>query len=137
MKYSATQKFVRIAPRKVRLVADVARQLPPTKAAEMLPYLPKSAAIPVAKVIKSAIANAVIQGANPEALRFSQIQVGEGPVLKRWRAASRGRVHGYVKKMSHITVVVEASEVAVPKQEEKPKAEVKKSTKKISKPKTK
>src|SRR5690606_15797418 len=75
-------------------------------AVTVLPLVHKRAADPVRKTIRAAIANAVQQGANPDQLVFKEIQVNQGPKLKRYRAASRGRALPYARKMSHIKVIV-------------------------------
>jgi len=106
MEAKAVQKNIRTSPRKLRLVADVARKLTPTEAIEMLPYSQKRAAVALVKTIKSAVANAVSQGASPENLRFKEIQIGEGPTLKRGRAVSRGMWHPILKRTSRIRVIV-------------------------------
>lgn len=106
MEAKAIQKNIRTSPRKLRLVANVARKLSPSEAVEMLPYSQKRAAIPLVKTIKSAIANAVSQGANPVDLKFKEIQIGEGATLKRGRPVSRGMWHPIMKRTSHIRIIV-------------------------------
>jgi len=103
----AIQKYIRMSPRKLRLIVDMVRKVKPQEAIAVLPFIRKRAADPVRKTIRAAIANAVQQGANPEELVFKEIQVNQGPKLKRFRAAARGRARGYERKMSHIKVVVE------------------------------
>lgn len=108
MEVKAEAKYIRISPRKVRLVVDAIRRLSPQKALEYLGFVNKRAAKPISKVIQSAIANAKNNFAlKPEDLRFKEIQVNEGPTLKRWRAISRGRAHPIMKRTSHIKVVLE------------------------------
>lgn len=104
--YTSTQKFIRMSPTKIRVVVTAIKKMSPEKAVEVLPYLGKRAAEPLQKTIKSAIANARMQGAKVESLSFKEIQVGDGPRLKRGMAASRGRYHRIVKKMAHIRVVL-------------------------------
>lgn len=111
MQATSTQKFVRMSPRKLRLVADMVRKMKPSEALETLPFVPKRAAEPMLKTIKSAVANATVLGMSPDSLVFKEVLVSEGPKLKRFRAVSRGRAHGYVKQMSHIRVVVEPEEL--------------------------
>lgn len=106
MEIIATQKFLRMSPRKLRVVAEMVRTLPPTKAVEVLPYIGKRAATPLQKVIKTAIANARVQGIGEENLAFASIQINQGPQMKRFRAGSRGRAKPYTKDMSHIRVVL-------------------------------
>jgi large subunit ribosomal protein L22 len=87
------------------------KKLSPTKAIASLPLVNKRAAEPLMKVIKSAIAQAKERGISETNLVFSEIQIGEGPRLKRGIAVSRGRWHPIVKRMSHIRVVLESKEV--------------------------
>src|SRR3989344_8190898 len=120
----ATQKYIITSPKKLREVADVAKKLSPTRALEILPFIGKRASTPLAKVIKSAIANAKVKGQNEGDLTFKEIQIGEGPRLKRFRAGAHGRAKPYKKRMSHIRVVLttaEKSEVQSTKSETKPK----------------
>lgn len=107
MQAISTQKYIRMSPRKLRLVASMIKSSRPTEAIELLPRVQKRAAEPILKVIKSAVANAKELGANPDDLTFKEIQIGEGQRLKRFRAVSKGRAHSIVKKMSHIRVIVE------------------------------
>lgn len=123
----ATQKYVRQSPRKLRLVADMVRKVTPHQAVSVLPLVRKRASDPVRKTIRAAIANAVLQGANPEELVFKEIQVMQGPKLKRFRPVSRGRAHSYARKMSHIRVVVETKKAEV--KDEKGKSKVLKKVK--------
>ncbi len=106
MKIVHTQKFVRMSPRKLRVVADVVRNLEANRAIEILPYTSKRAAVPLVKVIKTAVANAKDRKVKGE-LIIKEVQVNEGPRLKRGRAVSRGRWHPYMRRMSHIRVVLE------------------------------
>lgn len=104
----AEAKYIRISPRKVRLVVDVIQGLTPQKAISYLKFVNKRAAAPLSKVIKSAIANAQNNfSLKSEDLKFKEIQVSEGPTLKRWQAVSRGRAHQIMKRTSHIKVVLE------------------------------
>lgn len=111
MRIYSTQKFVRTSPRKLRLVADMVRDLSPVEAIEILPYVKKRAATPLLKVIKTAIANAKQKGIKEDGLVFAEIQIGDGPRLKRGRAVARGRWHPIVKRMSHIRVVLETTKI--------------------------
>jgi large subunit ribosomal protein L22 len=106
MEFKSTQKFLRMSPRKLRLVADVARKMTPTEAVEKLVFTQKRAALPLIKVIKTAIANAKQQGISESDLIFKEIQVTQGPRLKRFRAGARGVAKPYVKAMSHIRVIL-------------------------------
>ena len=124
MQAIATQKFVRMSPRKLRVIARAAKNMKPTYAAEVLPMLGRTAAVPVQKVIKTAIANALVKGMEPESLKFVEIQIGEGPRLKRYRAGARGQAKPYTRDMAHIRVIVENEEKV------KPATEIKKGTEK-------
>lgn len=110
----ATQKFLLMSPKKIRPVADIVKKLSPTKAIEVLPFIEKKAALPLAKVIKTAIGNAIQKGYSADDLRFKEIQIGEGPRLKRGRPVSRGRWHPYRRRMSHIRVVLETTNKGQP-----------------------
>lgn len=115
MDFKATQKFIVTTPRKLREVAALVRDMSPKDAVERLPYVQKRAAEPLRKVIKTAIANAKQVEYDVEDLIIKEIQIGEGPKLKRWRAGARGRAKPYAKRMSHIRVVLEAKEKKVKK----------------------
>ncbi|OGM02789.1 50S ribosomal protein L22 [Candidatus Woesebacteria bacterium GWA1_41_8] len=106
MEIVAVQKYLRMSPTKVRLVADLAREMTPIDAIERLPFSGKRAAKPLVKVLKTAVANAKKQGLNEEELSIKEIQINEGPKLKRWRAGARGRAKPYARRMSHIRVVL-------------------------------
>ncbi len=129
MEIKATQKFVRMSPRKLRLVAPLVKNLSPREAIELLPFSRKRAAEPLAKVIKTALANAKQKGISEADLIFKEIQINEGPRLKRWRPGARGRVKPYQRKMSHIRVVLETKEPEVIKKARKKVEESKKSSK--------
>src|SRR3989304_6336687 len=117
MEYRATQKFLLMSPKKIRFVVRAIKGMKPTDAVERLPYVSKRSAEPLAKVIKAAIANAKMQGAKEDDLIFKEIQIGEGPRLKRGRPRSRGLFHPYKKRMSHIRVVLTVKEKEVKKEE--------------------
>ncbi len=135
MEIKSVQKFVKTSPRKLRLVADLARKMKPAEAIETLPFSRKRAAGPLVKAIKTAVANAKERGAKEENLVFKEIQINEGPRLKRGRPASRGVWHPYRRKMSHIRIVLVERKK---KKEEKPvKKEIKKKIKTKKKGKTK
>lgn len=123
--YISTQKYLIDSPRKLRAVVALIKKMKPVDAIEKLPFASRRAAGDLSKVIKSAIANARVQGATDTDLIFKEIQIGEGPRLKRGNAASRGRWHQFKHRMSHIRVVlttakkVEAKVAKVEKSEEK------------------
>ena len=104
--FKATQKYLLMSPRKIRLVVGVIKKMKPAEAVEKLPFVQKRAGIELAKVIKSAITSAKNAGVSETDLIFKEIQIGEGPRLKRGRAASRGMWHPFKKRMAHIRVVL-------------------------------
>lgn len=107
MESKAIAKTVRIAPRKVRLVLDLVRGKKVGEALGILEFTPRAASLPVAKVIKSAAANAEHNyGMNVEDLVVSQAFANEGPTLKRFRPRAKGSASAINKRTSHITIVV-------------------------------
>jgi len=106
MEYRALAKYIRISPRKVRLVVDAVKPLSVMRALEQLSLMKKHAALTVRDVIQSAIANAKGKNADTDSLTFKSIDVTEGPVMKRFHAVSRGMGHSYKKRMTHIRVVL-------------------------------
>ena len=109
MEVKAEAKYIRTSPRKVRLVVETIKNLSPQRALDYLKFINKRAAKPLSKLIQSAIANAKNNfGLKPEDLKFKEIQVGEGPTLKRWRAISRGRAHPIMKRASHIKIILKS-----------------------------
>lgn len=100
-------KFIRVAPRKTRLVAGLVRGLPVEEARKQLMFSPKIAAKPVLKAIDSAVANAVHNHKmSAEGLVVSRITVDEGPKIKRFTPRAQGRATPIRLRMSHITVWV-------------------------------
>ncbi len=105
MKVQAHVKMLRITPRKVRLVINQIRGQSVTKALEILDHTPKKAALPVKKLLQSAIANAVNNnGLNADELMISQIFATDGPTIKRFRPRAQGRAFAILKRTSHITI---------------------------------
>lgn len=107
MEANAIAKYVRIAPRKVRLVADLVRGKSIGEAIAILRHTPKVATEAVEKVVKSAVANAEHNNKmNVDELYISEIRVDEGPTLKRFRPRAQGRASRINKRTSHILVKV-------------------------------
>lgn len=107
MEVKAITKTVRIAPRKVRLVADLIRGKQVGEAVSILKLTPKAASPIVSKTLNSACANAEHNAnLNIDNLFVKQIYVNEGPTLKRFRPRAQGRASRINKRTSHITVVV-------------------------------
>lgn len=97
-----------MSPRKVRLVADLVRNRAVPEALVMLRFLPKAAAKPVAKAIRSAAANAEESyGLSQDDLYVAHITADEGPTLKRGQPGPRGRFKPILKRSTHITVVLD------------------------------
>lgn len=103
----ACAKYVRVAPRKARAVVDMIRNKPVDKALEVLQFSKRAAATDVAKVLRSAIANAENNnGLRADELVVRYAYVDEGPTLKRIRPRAKGSASRINKRTSHITVVV-------------------------------
>ena len=114
MEVRAVAKSVRISPRKIRLVADAVRDLSIDEALQLLDAAEKRAALPIAKTINSAVANAINNAKLDRAnLTIGSIQIAEGQPLKRFHPSTRGRIHPYKKRSSHITVVLKENPKAV------------------------
>ena len=112
----AVAKFVRISPRKARLVTDHIRGRTVPEARTILAFTTRAAAIEVDKVLRSAVANAESNPAlhwSGDDLVVAAAFVDEGPTLKRWRARARGRVARIRKRTCHITVKVSQGPAAV------------------------
>jgi large subunit ribosomal protein L22 len=104
----ATQKGVRISPRKVAVVADLIRGRSVEDALTILEYTPRRAAGPVREAVKSAAANAEHNHSyKPGTLEIIEISVTSGPRLKRFIPAARGRARRFQRKTSHIRVIVD------------------------------
>lgn len=108
MDVKAESRLVRVSPRKVRLVADSIRTLSAGKAVEKLSLSEKRGAVPLLKTLKSAMANAVNNAKlDSNGLFVKQVEVMEGPRLKRFHPSTRGRIHPYKRGSSHIRIVLE------------------------------
>jgi large subunit ribosomal protein L22 len=101
----AKARYVRIAPRKARLVADQIRGLSVPEARTLLSFSPRGAARDLGKLIDSAAANAEANhDLVADDLRIEKITVDEGPTLRRWRARARGRATRIDKRTCHVSV---------------------------------
>jgi large subunit ribosomal protein L22 len=108
MEVQAKAKWVRTSPRKVRLVARTLRDLPVSEALVACSFMPKAAARDVAKVIRSAQANAENNfNLVKDDLVVKDIRVEPGPMLKRGQPRAMGRLFSIFKRTSHITAIVE------------------------------
>jgi large subunit ribosomal protein L22 len=111
----AVARHVRISPNKARRVVNLVRGLPAKEALTVLQFAPQSASEQVYKVLASAIANAENnERLDPDALLVSEAFVDEGPTLKRFRPRAQGRAYRIRKRTCHITIAVEAVQVARP-----------------------
>ncbi len=107
MEAKAIAKYVRIAPRKVRIVINLIRGKNVTEALAVLKNTPKVASDVIFKALKSAIANAEHNyDMNSDALYVSAAFVDQGPTMKRVHPRSRGQAFKILKRSSHVTVVV-------------------------------
>lgn len=112
--YIAEARNVHISPRKVRLVADYVSDMSLTQALLNLALLKKRAAIPLKKAIESAVANAVNNfKIEKDSLKIKEILVNEGIRYKRFHFASRGRTRPYIRRASHIRVVLSSDKKSV------------------------
>ena len=112
MEAKAQAKYVRCTPMKARRIVNVVRGKRAVEAVGMLRFAPQAAAVPVRKVIESAIANARFK-AERDGERFdendlyiTEVYADEGPTLKRFRPRAQGRAGRILKRTSHITVIV-------------------------------
>ena len=128
MKASLTN--YRQSPRKVRLVANAVKGKSVAVADAMLEHMPKRAAEPMQKLIKSAVANAAVLGADVETLMVKNVEVNKGLVMKRFMPRAQGRATPIRHRMSHVEVTLATVAPAQKKQSKAPKA---KAAKKVTK----
>ena len=111
MRVSATAKYIRRSTRKTRLVTQAIVGRPVEEAAALLRFMPQGAARDVAKVLNSAAANAENNHDLPiDELFVAEAIANEGPTIKRWRPRAQGRAFPIMKRMTHVTIVVENRE---------------------------
>jgi len=121
MAVKAIAKGVRMSPRKVGVVAALVRGRTVADALTILEHTPRRSAIAVRKTIESAKANADHNhGYKPDSLVITEISVTPGPRLKRYRPASHGRALPFMRRTSHIRVVVDGEKREVKKAASKP-----------------
>ena len=107
MEAKAVAKYIRIAPRKVRVVMNLIRGKSIAEAFAILKFTPKAGADVIEKVLKSAVANAENNfDMNVDKLYVSSAYVDQGPTLKRIHPRSRGQAFSIFKRTSYVTVVV-------------------------------
>jgi len=110
MEATAKVTYVRIAPRKVQIVLDLIRNKPCDEAMAILKHTPKAACEPLAKLLKSAMANAENKDMDVSKLYVAACNVGPGPILKRIRPRAQGRANRINKRTSHISIVLKEAE---------------------------
>jgi len=127
MEVKASLKYLKVSPRKVRLVADLIKGLSVKVAEANLLHISKRSCKPLLKLLKSAIANAEHNfGLDKNNLFIRAIRVDEGPALKRWRPRARGAAFPIKKRTSHIFLTLKEI-----KEMKAKKGEVKKEGKEI------
>ena len=113
MRATARAKNLRMSARKVRLVIDQIRGRGVNEAYATLQFSKKRASLPIEKVLRSAVANAVYradefgESLDVDELFVREAYVDEGRTLRRWRARAYGRATPVLKRSSHVTVVVD------------------------------
>jgi large subunit ribosomal protein L22 len=108
MQATATAKFMRVSPRKARLVVDLIRGKKIADARKILSLAKKASAATVKKVLESAVANAGQTGViDLDTLFVKSAYVNCGASQRRFRPAPMGRAHKYKRRTSHITIVVD------------------------------
>lgn len=131
MEIKAGSRFVRMSPRKLRLVADMVRTKSLDQVLVALENSPKRAATPLLKVVKQALSNATHNlTLDRSSLKIKKIAIDEGPTYKRWQPVSRGRAFEIKKRTSHIIIVLEGEKVAKVKTRDVKKEETNKNGKK-------
>lgn len=104
----ATARYIRISSSKVRIVIDLIPGKKVGEALSILEHTPKAASEPVAKLLKSAVANAENNlGMDPDSLYVAEVYANQGPTLKRLRARAQGRANRIRKRTSHISIVLD------------------------------
>lgn len=107
MESKATAKFMRVSPRKARLVARNVKGMPVEAAMNLLRFTPNKPAGIILEVVRSAVANAEHNTSmDVDTLVVQEILVNEGPTWKRFMPRSQGRANSIRKRTSHITVIL-------------------------------
>ncbi len=104
----AVAKYIRISPRKVKIVIDLIRGKSVADATAILLNVPKAASEPVLKVLNSAVANAENNlELSKDNLYVAEVFADQGPTLKRFNPVARGRAMRILKRTSHITIILD------------------------------
>jgi len=109
MEVNAHARFLHITPRKVRTVCDLVRKKEASQAVQILKLTPKRGARELVRVLQSALANGKNRTTPESVWTVKNIQVNDGPRMKRLRSAPMGRAMQIKKRMSHISVTLESS----------------------------
>lgn len=107
----AQARYVRIAPRKVRVVLDLIRGKNVDEALNILRFTPRASSKVIEKLVMSAAANAENNhDMNRDALYITECYADQGPIIKRYRPRAKGRASSIQKKTSHITIKLKEKE---------------------------
>lgn len=108
MEVKAVDRYIRVSPRKARLVADLVKGKPVSDALSILEFTPRAISIYLYKLIRSAVANASHkQGIDVDVLFVKNVLVDQGPTLKRFRPGPQGRGFRILKRTCHLTVILD------------------------------
>lgn len=131
---TAKLNFLKMAPRKVRLVAHALKGLSALEAEAQLLHRPQRASRPLLNLLRSCVSNAKNAKLNVDKLVIAKISVDQGPMLKRWLPRAMGRATPIQKKMSHVILILEESDkIKAPRYKIVPIKKVKKQENKKSK----
>ena len=110
MEAKAFARYIRMSPRKVRQVVDLVRGMSVEEAINLLHFTPKRGSVPVEKMLRSAVANAMnkeeASKLDPEDLSIKEIWVDQGPTMRRYNPGPMGRANLIRKRSCHISVIV-------------------------------
>ena len=106
MESKAVAKYVRVSPRKARLVAENVVGKPVEDALNILKFTPQKSGELIYKVMHSALANAQQAGIDVDAMTVKEVRINQGPTWKRFMPHSMGRANRILKRTSHITVIL-------------------------------
>ncbi len=110
MEYRAIAKYIKVSPRKMRMLAGELRGKNADAVIAVLSAMRQHAARLLLPVVRAAVANAKVKNTTLGELRVKTIDVLEGPVAKRYHAVSRGMGHSYKKRMTHVRIIVAEEE---------------------------
>lgn len=104
----ATLRYLRVSPRKVRMVGDAIRGEKVSKALDYLQFSGRGVAKPLSKLVKSAVVNASKEkGVDIDNLYIKELRVDGGPVMKRWLPRAKGMATPILKRTSHVKIVLD------------------------------